>query len=91
MNEAQAYKMSFVRSNNGDIPEAVGFEEYVVEDGNDFEEQMAEKVVEILKNDCDSETLINRAANFTWDKIVEKEIATHKEAVRYDCEKMRFN
>ena len=80
-----------VQSNSGGTYEAIGFEEYIVEDGDDFEKRMVKKVVEILKNGYDSERLINKAANFTWDKIVEKEIATHKEAVRYDCEKMRFN
>ncbi len=43
MNEAQAYKMSVVRSNNGGISEAVGFEEYIVKDGDGFEERMVKK------------------------------------------------
>jgi len=90
VNEAQACGTSVVGSNNGGIPEAIGFDEYIVEDGDDFEERMAEKVVGILKNGYDSKRLINKASNFTWDKIVEKEIEVYKEVIRCYCEKMRL-
>ena len=91
VNEAQACGTCVIGSNNGGIPEAVGFEEYIVEDGYGFEERMAKKVVEILKNGYDRERLINKAASFTWDKIVEKEIEVYKEAIRCYCEKVRLS
>ncbi len=81
VNEAQACGTCVIGSNNGGIPEAIGFEEYTVEDGDDFEKRMAKKVVEILKNGYDSERLINKATNFTWDKIVEKEIEVYRESI----------
>ena len=70
-----------VQSNSGGTYEAIGFEEYIVEDGDDFEKRMTKKVVEILKNGYDSERLINKAANFTWDKIAEKELEVYREAI----------
>ncbi|HPT59627.1 MAG TPA: hypothetical protein PLD16_07335 [Fervidobacterium sp.] len=69
-----------VQSNSGGTYEAIGFEEYIVEDGDDFEKRMVKKVVEILKNSYDREMLVNKAASFTWDNIVEKELEVYREA-----------
>ncbi|MDN5345742.1 MAG: teichuronic acid biosynthesis glycosyltransferase TuaC [Petrotoga sp.] len=41
--EAQACGTCVVGSSNGGIPEAIGFEEYVVKEGKNFEERFAKK------------------------------------------------
>jgi len=49
VNEAKACGTCVVGSSNGGIPEAIGFEEYVVKDGDDFEERIADKEVEVYR------------------------------------------
>jgi len=81
--EAQACGTCVVGSSNGGIPEAIGFNEYIVKEGKNFEKRFAERVVEILKNGYDSEKLIENTRDFTWNRVVEKEIeiyTTTKEA-----------
>lgn len=73
--EAQACGTCVIGSSNGGIPEAIGFEEYVVKDGENFEERFAKKVVEILSNGYESDKFIQRVKNYTWENIVKKEIS----------------
>ena len=79
--EAQACGTCVVGSSNGGIPEAIGFKECIVNEGEHFEEMFANKVVEILKNGYDSEELIQRVKEFTWKKIVEKEIEVYNKVL----------
>jgi glycosyltransferase involved in cell wall biosynthesis len=79
--EAQACGTCVIGSNNGGIPEAIGFPEYVVEEGKDFEERISERVVEVLKKGYDKERLIERAKNFTWGSLVGKEIEVYKQVI----------
>ncbi|MEJ5229937.1 MAG: glycosyltransferase family 4 protein [Pseudothermotoga sp.] len=79
--EAQACGTCVVGSNSGGIPEAIGFEEYVVEEGKNFEKRFAKKVIEVLKKGYDSNTLIKRAKSFTWEEIVKREIDLYSETV----------
>jgi len=79
--EAQACGTCVVGSSNGGIPEAIGFDEYIVKEGEDFEARFVEKVLEVLTIGYDSKKLINRAKNFTWQKLVEKEIELYDEIV----------
>lgn len=72
--EAQACGTLVVGSNRGGIPEAVGFSEYVVEGGRDFEERFARRVVEVLLSGYDGEVLVQRAKKFTWENIVKREL-----------------
>jgi glycosyltransferase involved in cell wall biosynthesis len=72
--EAQACGTCVIGSSNGGIPEAIGFEEYVVEEGKEFEKRFAKKVVEVLEKGYDRSILINRAKDFTWEEIVRREI-----------------
>ncbi|MGJ8454511.1 glycosyltransferase [Pseudothermotoga sp. U03pept] len=71
--EAQACGTCVIGSNNGGIPEAIGFKEYVVEEGEDFEERFTQKVAEVLENGYDKNLLIERVRNYTWQKIVNLE------------------
>ncbi len=72
--EAQACGTCVVGSDNGGIPEAIGFGDYIVSEGGDFEARLADKVVQILMSGYDRNELILRARNFTWGRIVTKEI-----------------
>jgi glycosyltransferase involved in cell wall biosynthesis len=47
--EAQACGTCVIGSSNGGIPEAIGFDEYVVEERENFEEKFAKRVINILK------------------------------------------
>ncbi|MFN6992162.1 MAG: glycosyltransferase, partial [Fervidobacterium sp.] len=80
--EAQACGTCVIGSNNGGIPEAVGFSEYVIEDGVDFEKRIAERVVEVLKSGYDKEKLIDRAKNYTWENTVSREIELFEELAK---------
>lgn len=75
--EAHACGTCVVGSDNGGIPEAIGFPECVVPEGSQFDERFATKVVEILKDGYDRDRLIERAKNFTWEKILGREIETY--------------
>lgn len=77
--EAQACGTCVVGSSNGGIPEAIGFKEYVVEEGESFEKRFSEKVVNVLRNGYDANQLIERAKLFTWEEIVGREIAVYIE------------
>ncbi|MEO0274754.1 MAG: glycosyltransferase [candidate division WOR-3 bacterium] len=79
--EAQACGTCVIGSNNGGIPEAIGFEEYIVEEGQDFEKRFAQRVVDILKNGYDSQKLIERVKNYMWIEIVRKEIQVYEEVL----------
>jgi len=78
--EAQACGVPVVGSNVGGIPEAIGGSSYgrVVDLGEDFEERFAESVVDILYNKPKALKLVERARNFSWEKIVEKEVEIYK-------------
>jgi len=76
--EAQACGTCVVGSSNGGIPEAVGFNEYVVEDGEDFERRVAHKVIEVLREGYDADKFVNRAEHFKWEEIVEREIHVYE-------------
>lgn len=71
--EAQACGTCVIGSSNGGIPEAIGFDEYVVEEGEDFEDRMAQKIVQVLEMGYDREKFIERAKDFTWERIVQME------------------
>lgn len=80
--EAQACGTCVIGSNNGGIPEAIGFEEYIVEEGQDFEKRFAQKVIDVLKNGYDRQKIIERVKDYTWDNIVRHEVEIYKEILR---------
>lgn len=82
--EAQACGTCVVGSNNSGIQEAIGFNDYIVEEGENFEERFANKVVEILKNGSDSKNLIENTREFSWQRVSEKEIEIYNH-VREDA------
>ncbi|MDI3495962.1 MAG: teichuronic acid biosynthesis glycosyltransferase TuaC [Pseudothermotoga sp.] len=56
------------------IIHAIGFDEYVVEEEENFEERFAKRVIDVLKNGYDRNRLISRAKNFTREEVVKREI-----------------
>jgi len=82
--EAQACGTIVVGSSNGGIPEAVGFEQCIVQEGHDFEKSFADKVVELLTSDQDAfrNQIMLRAKQFTWESIVSRELEVYKEVLR---------
>jgi len=64
--EAQACGTCVIGSSNGGIPGAIGFEEFVVQEGENFEERSAEKVVWVLENGYEPNRFIERAKDYTW-------------------------
>jgi glycosyltransferase involved in cell wall biosynthesis len=77
--EAQVCGTCVIGSSNGGIPEAIGFDEYIVKEGENFEERFAKKVVEILEKGYDRNRLIQRAKNFTWEETVRREVNIYEE------------
>jgi len=86
--EAQACGTIVVGSSNGGIPEAVGFEQCIVQEGYDFEKRFADKVVELLKTNQDAlkNQIMLRAKQFTWESIVSKELEVYKEVLKIHSE-----
>jgi glycosyltransferase involved in cell wall biosynthesis len=80
--EAQACGTCVIGSSNGGIPEAIGFGEYVVEEGEEFEDRMAHRIVQVFEKGYNKEKLIERAKNFTWERIVQMEKKIYKGVVR---------
>lgn len=79
--EAQACGTCVVGSSNGGIPEAIGFKEYIVQEGESFEERFAKRIVQVLKEGYNGDKLIQRAKGFSWEEIVRREIEVYKSAV----------
>lgn len=79
--EAQACGTCVVGSSNGGIPEAIGFEEYIVEECIEFEKRFAEKVVWSIKNGKEPTIFLNRVRNFQWRYVVEEEINIYKSTI----------
>jgi len=77
--EAQACGTCVVGSSNGGIPEAIGFGEYVVEDGKDFEKRFAERICYFLNSRHDGNSLMERAKTFSWNNIVRMELEIYEE------------
>ncbi|PFE52952.1 hypothetical protein CN318_22195 [Bacillus cereus] len=67
--EANATGTIALGSDVGGIPEAIGDPNFIVKDDNNFEKYLAQKVIYYLKNDYDSELLIERVKS-TYDLSV---------------------
>lgn len=80
--ESQACETCVIGSNNGGIPEAIGFPEYIVKEGKLFEMRFAEKVVEVLQQGYDKKMLINRAKEYLWKNIVKEEISLYSRILK---------
>lgn len=82
--EANACGVPVIATNIGGIPEAIGNENMLVDDGENFEKRFSSKVCEILNSKYSSEDLIKRVRNnFTWEVIANDEINIYK-GVKYE-------
>lgn len=78
--EANACGVSVVGSDAGGIPEAIGIDENIVADGEDFETRIAKRVVEVANSENDRESISkNTLENFSWNKIAEDEASFYRE------------
>ena len=82
--ETQACGTLVIGSDNGGIPEALGYNEFIVKEGELFEKRFAQRVVYFLKNGYDKNKLIERVRNYTWKNIVNKETSIYKEILSID-------
>lgn len=77
--EANACGIPVVATNVGGIPEAIGNNNMLVDDGDNFEERFSSKVCEILNSKYSSKDLIKRVKdNFTWEAVAKDEINIYK-------------
>ncbi|MBM7560125.1 glycosyltransferase [Marinitoga litoralis] len=76
--EANACGTLVIGSNSGGIPEAIYFDKYIINDGQNFEKEFAYRVIEILKKGYNKDILLDRSKNYTWENIVKKEIRLYE-------------
>ncbi|NLC26524.1 MAG: glycosyltransferase family 4 protein [Fastidiosipila sp.] len=77
--EAYAMGIPVVGANVGGIPEAIGFEDNLVEAGADFERKMAEKAVELMTQAEPPEAYRQFVKeNFDWDSTIATELSKYK-------------
>jgi glycosyltransferase involved in cell wall biosynthesis len=79
--EAQACGVPVVGSDNGGIPEAIGDGGIIVKDRDNFEMRLAEAVLKILDNPLNKDILRQRALNYSWDNIVQKELEIYEKII----------
>jgi glycosyltransferase involved in cell wall biosynthesis len=79
--EAQACGTPVVGSSVGGIPEAMGDGGFLVKEGNKFEERFADAVMRLLNKPINTESLVARASNFAWEKLVQKEVDIFNRAI----------
>jgi glycosyltransferase involved in cell wall biosynthesis len=72
--EAQACGTYTVGSNQGGIPEAIGEVGKTFELDEKFVENISNEIVYKLKNGYDTNKILNRVKNYTWEETVKKEI-----------------
>lgn len=77
--EAFACGVPVVGRRAGGIPEAIADGGLVVDPGEDFEKRFARAVYRLLQQPLDRASLVKRAAAFSWEHIVEREIAVYRQ------------
>lgn len=80
--ESHACGIPLVGSSNGGIPEAVGNDFFIVEEGLNFERRFALKVKNVFELNQDRESLRSRALEFSWQKTVQREMDLYTQIKR---------
>lgn len=77
--EANACGSVVVGSDAGGIPEAIGIDDNIISDGDNFEKRMAKRVVEIIKSDNDRDSISKYTRDkFSWEKIANDEASFYE-------------
>jgi teichuronic acid biosynthesis glycosyltransferase TuaC len=79
--EAFACGVQVVGSSNGGIPEAIGDCGTIVPEGENFTDSFADKVVRALDAGVPKRKLMENSKNYSWDKIVAREIKVYSEII----------
>lgn len=78
--EANACGASVVGSDAGGIPEAIGIEDNVINDGENFEKRMAKRIIDVIHSEINRKELSDFTINnFSWEKIAEIEYKFYME------------
>lgn len=77
--EANAMGIPVVGTNVGGIPEAIGFQDNIIDFDSHVAAHIADRVNELLRSEIDSNKYRQRIVNtFNWDHIVSHEIAEYQ-------------
>ena len=77
--EANACGVPVVGSDIGGIPESVGEGGFLVSEGDCFEERLAQMVLEVFNTPFSKESLVGRAKEFDWEKMVKNEMELYND------------
>ncbi len=77
--EAHSCGVSVVGSSNGGIPESIGDERLLVAEGPTFEQDFAQRIIDVFKGNIpiDTEALRERAKTFTWEALQQQELKNY--------------
>lgn len=74
--EANSLGVLAIGSDSGGIPETIGNDEYIVKDGENFEERFAEKILHYLDVEWDKDILRQRVIEeYTWETIAKYDLS----------------
>lgn len=80
--EANSCGVPVVGANVGGIPEAIGNNKMVIDQGFDFEQRFSERVCKVLSSSISQEKLSAKASKYDWKNIAKKEIELYETLIK---------